>query len=532
MSKKPDGQLTHKEIMAVLSGLMMGMLLAALDQTIVSTALKKIVEDFNGLTHYTWVVTAYLLTSTASTPLYGKISDLYGRRPVFQFAIVTFLIGSFAAGASQTMTQLIAFRALQGLGAGGLMALTFVIIGDIVSPRDRGKYQGYFGGVWGLSSVAGPLLGGFFSDSGHIFGVAGWRWIFYINLPVGIAALIITSINLHIPKVKREHKIDYFGALLMVAGVSALLLAVSVFGPEDGWTAPKTLIAFGVFAALLIGFLIQETVAKEPILPLDLFKNHTFSITSLLGFIIGAGMFGAIIMVPLYLQIVKDNSATAAGLKLIPFMLGIVSMSIFSGKQISKHGHYKRYPIIGLTLMTIGIFLMSTLTETTSFLQLSIYAFLVGMGLGFSMQTIVIALQNSVDFKDMGVATSANTFFRSVGGTIGVAIFGTVYANHLAKQLPINVAAVAKAHPEAMAGVTPDAFQKLRNNTSILKTFAKPLQDGVLHSFVQSFHVVFLTAVPVTTLGLLIAFFLRETPLKTGADHAAARDEAAGEAVG
>ena len=281
-----NGQLTHKEIMIVLGGLMTGLLLAALDQTIVSTALKNIVEDFNGLNHYTWVVTAYLLTSTASTPLYGKISDLYGRRPVFQFAIITFLIGSFLAGASQNMTQLIFTRALQGLGAGGLMALTFVIIGDIVSPRERGKYQGYFGAVWGLASVAGPLLGGFFSDHATILGITGWRWIFYINLPFGILALIITSAVLHIPKVKREHKIDYFGALLLVLAVSAVLLAVSVYGPEDGWTDSKTLIVIGSGLFLTLAFIWQENRAVEPILPLRLFKNHTFSLTSALGFII------------------------------------------------------------------------------------------------------------------------------------------------------------------------------------------------------------------------------------------------------
>ena len=531
-SKTEGGQLSHKEIMAVLSGLMMGMLLAALDQTIVSTALKRIVEDFNGLSHYTWVVTAYLLTSTASTPLYGKISDLYGRRPVFQFAIITFLIGSFAAGAAQTMNQLIIFSALQGLGAGGLMALTFVIIGDIVSPRDRGKYQGYFGGVWGLSSVAGPLLGGFFSDHAHILGIVGWRWIFYINLPVGLAALVITSASLHIPKVKREHKIDYLGALIMVSGVSALLLAVSVYGPEKGWTASQTLTSFAVFGALFIAFLFAEMRAKEPILPLNLFKNHTFSITSIMAFIIGAGMFGAIIMVPLYLQIVQGNSATSAGLKLIPFMIGIVSMSIISGKAISKHGHYKRYPIIGLTLMAIGVGLMSTLSVTTHYWQLAIYACLIGMGLGFSMQTIVIALQNSVEFKDMGVSTSANTFFRSVGGTIGVAIFGTVYANKLASALPKAIAHVAATNPAAMAGATPEKFAQLRNNTEVLKTFTPQLQTGIMEAFVKGFHAVFITALPVILLGLVVAFFLRETPLKTGAAHAAARDEAAGEAVG
>ena len=525
------GQLSHKEIMFVLSGLMMGMLLAALDQTIVSTALKKIVEDFNGLSHYTWVVTAYLLTSTASTPLYGKISDLYGRRPVFQFAIVTFLIGSFAAGAATSMNQLIAFRAIQGLGAGGLMALTFVIIGDIVSPRERGKYQGYFGGVWGLSSVAGPLLGGFFSDHHHIFGVAGWRWIFYINLPFGLAALVITTASLHIPKVVKKHKIDYLGALLMVLAVSALLLGISVYGPENGWTATKTLTAFGVAFVLTLAFLFQESRAAEPILPLRLFKNHTFSTTSILGFIIGAGMFGAIVMLPLYLQLVKGNSATTSGLKLIPFMLGIVSMSITSGKLISKHGHYKRFPIMGLTLMTIGILAMSTLNETTPFWRLSIFAILIGAGLGLSMQTIVIALQNSVDFKDMGVATSSNTFFRSVGSTIGVAIFGSIYASRLAHYLPVAIQKTAAADPTA---VTPDVVKSLghlQNNSAIIKTFKPVLQQNILHAFVQSFHLVFLAAAPVTTIGLIFALILKEAPLRSSAEHHAAKTEAAGEAV-
>jgi EmrB/QacA subfamily drug resistance transporter len=523
--------LTHKEIMFVLSGLMVGMLLAALDQTIVSTALKSIVEDFDGLTHYTWVVTAYLLTSTASTPLYGKISDLYGRRPVFQFAIITFLIGSFAAGAATSMTQLIAFRAIQGLGAGGLMSLTFVIIGDIISPRERGKYQGYFGGVWGLSSVAGPLLGGYFSDHAQILGVTGWRWIFYINLPFGIAALIITSMSLHIPKVKREHSIDYLGALLLVSGVSALLLGISVYGPQDGWQSSKTLLTLASALALILLFIFQESRAKEPILPLTLFKNHTFSVTSVMAFIIGAGMFGAIIMLPLYLQIVKGDSATSAGLKLIPFMIGIVAMSIVSGKMITKHGHYKRFPIIGLALMTVGLAMLSTLTEATPFWQLSIYSILIGAGLGFSMQTIVIALQNSVDFRDLGVATSANTFFRSIGATMGVALFGTVYASRLAHNLPIEIEKLRASNPAALVGATPEKFAALKENTAVLKTFTPELQVGIINAFVNSFHLVFLAAVPVTVIGFFVAFALRETPLRTGVGHQAAKEEAAGEAL-
>ncbi|NBU92975.1 MAG: DHA2 family efflux MFS transporter permease subunit [Actinobacteria bacterium] len=532
MSKVKDGPLTHKEIMVVLSGLMMGMLLAALDQTIVSTALKNIVEDFNGLNHYTWVVTAYLLTSTASTPLYGKISDLYGRRPVFQFAIVTFLLGSFLAGASQNMTQLIFTRALQGLGAGGLMALTFVIIGDIVSPRERGKYQGYFGAVWGLSSVAGPLLGGFFSDHTTILGVTGWRWIFYINLPFGILAMVITSAVLHIPKVKREHKIDYLGALLMISAVSAILVAISVYGPEKGWTDSKTLSTAGLGIALTLLFLWQETLAIEPILPLRLFKNQTFSLTSALAFIIGAGMFGAIVMLPLYLQVVKGDSATQAGLKLIPLMLGIVSMSIFSGKQITKSGRYKIYPIIGAAIMTIGLLLMTTLNESTSFWVLSGFAVLVGAGLGLSMQTIVIALQNSVDFADMGVATSSNTFFRSLGGAFGTAIFGTIFSNRVAYFLQDGLSKLAVSNPTAVAGFDKSKLSQLTTNTTGISKLPSPIKETVLHGFVQTFHLVFLAAAPVTFIGFLLAFLLKEKPLQSSAAHHAARSEAAGEAVG
>jgi len=527
-----SGPLTHKEIMIVLSGLMTGMLLAALDQTIVSTALKNIVEDFNGLNHYTWVVTAYLLTSTASTPLYGKISDLYGRRPVFQFAIITFLIGSFLAGASQNMTQLIFTRALQGLGAGGLMALTFVIIGDIVSPRERGKYQGYFGAVWGLSSVAGPLLGGFFSDHATILGITGWRWIFYINLPFGILALVITSAVLHIPKVKREHKIDYLGALILVLAVSAVLLGASVYGPEDGWTDSRTLTVFGSGILLTLLFLWQETRAKEPILPLRLFKNHTFSLTSALGFIIGAGMFGAIVMLPLYLQVVKGNSATSAGLKLIPLMLGIVTMSIFSGKQITATGKYKIYPIIGAALMTLGLILMSTLNINTSFGVLSIYAILDGAGLGLSMQTIVIALQNAVDFQDMGIATSSNTFFRTLGGAFGTAIFGTIFSNRAAFYLQENITSLQSTNPQALAGFDSAKLNVITTNTSIISTLPPTIKETVLHSFSQTFHVVFLAAAPITFIGFVLAFFLKEKPLQSSTAHHAAKTEAAGEAVG
>jgi EmrB/QacA subfamily drug resistance transporter len=490
------------------------------------------VEDFDGLNHYTWVVTAYLLTSTASTPLYGKISDIYGRRPVFQFSIVTFLIGSFLAGASQDMGQLIATRALQGLGAGGLMALTFVIIGDIVPPRERGRYQGYFGAVWGLSSVAGPLLGGFFSDHATILGITGWRWIFYINLPFGIAALLITSAVLHIPKVKREHKIDYLGAVLMVAATVSILLTVSIYGPEHGWLDPRTIAYFIAGIVLVVLFIYWESKAQEPILPLELFKNHTFTLTSILGAVIGAGMFGAIVMLPLYLQVVKGASATEAGLKLIPLMLGIVSTSIFSGKAISKSGKYKKFPVMGTTLMTIGILLMVTLTRETPFWQLSIFSILVGAGLGLSMQTIVIALQNSVDFKDMGVATSSNTFFRSLGSVFGTALFGSILTNRVAHYLQSGFTELAATNPAAVSGFDPEKLKQLSSNTAVLKDLPVVVQNTALDAFVNSFHVVFLAAAPVTALGIVFALMLREVPLRTNKDYAAAREEAAGEAVG
>ena len=527
-----SSQLSHKEIMVILGGLMTGLLLAALDQTIVSTALKSIVEEFDGLNHYTWVVTAYLLTSTASTPLYGKISDIYGRRVVFQFAIVTFLIGSFLAGASQNMEQLIATRALQGLGAGGLMALTFVIIGDIVPPRERGRYQGYFGAGWGLSSVAGPLLGGFFSDRGEILGVSGWRWIFYINIPFGIAALIITSAVLHLPKIKREHSIDYLGAFLMVSAVTLVLLSLAVYGPQNGWGDSRTISYLVIGTILTILFFMWEKRAKEPILPLHLFKNHTFSLTSLLGAVIGAGMFGAIVMLPLYLQVVKGDTATSAGLKLIPLMLGIVTASIISGKLISKHGHYKRFPIAGTALMTIGILLMTRLQIDTPFWQIAIYAIFVGAGLGLSMQTIVIALQNSVDFKDMGVATSSNTFFRSLGSVFGTAIFGSILTNRVAHYLESNFAELATTNPAAVQGFDMSKLEGISNNTAVLKTLPPEIQATALNAFVNSFQIVFWAAAPITAIGFFLALKLRETPLRTNQEYAAAREEAAGESLG
>lgn len=531
MSTKQHAPLTHREIMVIMSGLMTGLLLAALDQTIVSTALKRIVEDFNGLDHYSWVVTAYLLTSTAVTPLYGKISDIYGRRPVFIFAIVVFLIGSALAGASQSMVQLIATRAIQGIGAGGLMSLTFAIIGDVIPPRERGRYQGMFGAVWGLSSVAGPLLGGYFSDHTTILGVDGWRWIFYINLPFGIAALIVTSLVLHVPSVRVDHAIDYVGATFMVAGVSSLLLAMSYAGPTYGWTDRLTLIYAVAGVVLTITFLVWESRAAEPILSLTLFNNRVFSVTSIVAFIIGAGMFGAIVMLPLYLQVVKGATATEAGLKLLPMMLGIVSMSIFSGKRISATGEYRRFPVMGAVLLTIGVLSLTRLAIDTPYWQLAISMVLIGWGLGASMQPLVIAVQNSVEFKDMGIATSANAFFRSLGSVVGTAFFGAVLTEKLHDHLAEQFQQLAKTNPQLLKGFDASQMASFSNNTEAVATLPGPVKMAVLQAFVDTFHNVFLFAAPVTALAFVFALFIPHQQLRSSEEHAAARAEAIAESI-
>jgi len=495
--------------MTIMSGLMTGILLAALDQTIVSTALKSIVEDFNGLEHYTWVVTAYLLTSTAVTPLYGKISDIYGRRPVYLFAIGTFLLGSLLAGAAASMTQLILFRAIQGIGAGGLFALSFIIIGDIVSPRERGKYQGLFGAVWGVSSVAGPLLGGFFADQGEILGITGWRWIFYINIPFGILALLVTSSVLHIPRANLKHAIDYLGALFMVIGVAAILLAISVTGPVDGWLHPYTLSYFAIAILFTALFIWWESKVEEPLLPLRLFKNHTFSLTSAIGFIIGAGMFGAIVLLPLYMQVNLQYTPSEAGIRLIPMMLGIVAMAVTSGRLISKTGKYKRFPVAGMVVLIIAMGLFTTINKEMPYWQLAIYAMLMGMGVGLSMQTIVIALQNDVEYRDMGVATSSNTFFRSLGASFGTAIFGTVLTNRFVSEIESNLP----------AGSAPDAILGVTENTAIIATLPAEIQQLIFTSFDRAFSLVFWIALPLIVIGFLLTTRLRERPLRESIDR-------------
>jgi EmrB/QacA subfamily drug resistance transporter len=493
--------LSHQQIVVVLFGLMAGVMLAALDQSIVGTALPRIVSELGGLDKLAWVVTGYLLTATAATPLWGKISDLYGRRPMFQAAILIFLAGSVLCGLSQNLPQLIAFRAIQGIGGGGLMALAFSIIGDVIPPRERGRYQGYFGAVFGVSSVAGPLLGGWFTDG------PGWRWIFYINLPVGIAALVITSMALKLPTVRREHTIDYLGAALIVGGVSSLLLYLDWAGTEYGWFAPAPLALLTAALILTVLFVIVEQRAAEPIIPLRLFQNSVFAVGNLYGFLAGIAMFGAIIFLPFYLQAVMGMSPTESGLAMLPAVFGILSTSIVSGRLITRTGRYKIFPILGAAILILALLMLSRLRVDTPFWEVALYELAFGAGLGMTMQTIVTAVQNAVEYRDLGAATSATTFFRQMGGTIGAAIFGAILANRLALHLTEQLGPAAVAAPDDGAINT--------NNLQAIQALPEPIKTSVLTAYTQALDDVFLVGVPVVALAFVVALFLKEVPLRT-----------------
>jgi EmrB/QacA subfamily drug resistance transporter len=492
--------LTHRQIQVVFSGLLLGMLLAALDQTIVATALPTIVGDLGGLDHLSWVVTAYLLTSTASTPLYGKVSDLYGRKVVFQSAIVIFLIGSVLSGVAQNMGQLIAFRAVQGLGGGGLIAMALAIIGDIVSPRERGRYQGYTGAVFAVASVAGPLLGGFFVD--HL----SWRWAFYVNVPVGVLALIVTSSVLRLQFVRAKHRIDYLGSALLVATVSSVLLVTVWGGSEYGWSSP-TIVSLVVAALVLLGlFLVVERRAVEPVLPLRLFGNSVFTVASGGSFIVGLTMFGVIIFIPLYLQVVNGASPTGSGLQLIPLMSAMVVGSVGSGRIISRSGRYKAFPVAGTAIMTFGLFLLSRLEGDTSRAVQALYMAVVGFGVGLVLQVLVLAVQNAVDQRDLGTATSATSFFRSMGGAFGVALFGTIFNDRLDAYLADLIPVGSKVDSSA-----------LRSSPEALRALPGAIRVEVIDAFARALHVAFLWGIPLAAIGFVAVLFLRELPLRESA---------------
>jgi EmrB/QacA subfamily drug resistance transporter len=485
--------LTHQQILTVLFGVMAGMFLAALDQSIVGVALPRIVSELGGLDHLSWVVTAYLLTSTATTPLWGKVSDLYGRRIVFQAAIAVFIIGSALCGASQDLTQLIIFRAIQGIGGGGLFAIAFAIIGDIIPARERGRYQGYFGAVFGVSSLAGPLLGGWFTDG------PGWRWIFYINVPIGIAALVITSMNLKLPSVRREHRIDYAGAATIVGAVTSLLLYLNWAGDRFGWTAPEALALAVASVVLGVAFVFIEQRAVEPIIPMSLFRNRIFSVGTLFSFLLGWSMFGGMIYLPVYLQAAKGMSSTGSGLAMFPAVLGILVFSIFSGAMVTRTGRYRIFPIVGTVLMIAGLVLMSLLRVDSSYARIAVSAFVFGAGLGLSMQVITVAVQNAVPFRDMGTATSSITFLRSLGAAIGVAFMGAVLGTRLTHYL----------------GDLAGNSEVATNDVEAIINLPDDVRRVVQGAYTSAVNDIFLVSLPFAFLALVTIFFLKEIPLRT-----------------
>jgi EmrB/QacA subfamily drug resistance transporter len=501
------GSLSHEQILVVFSGLVLGMLLAALDSTIVSTALPTIVGELGGLARLSWVVTAYLLAQTVVTPLYGKLGDLYGRKGVLQSAIVLFLIGSALCGLSRNMTQLIVFRAIQGLGGGGLTVTTQAVVGDIVPPRDRGRYQGIFGAVFGLASIAGPLLGGYFTT--HL----SWRWIFYINLPLGAVALAVIASTLPATTERRHPAIDYAGTTLLALSLSAIVLVSDVSGTLRPLMSPMMLLLIAAAVISLVAFVYIERRATEPVLPLRLFANRTFTITGAVGLIVGFALFGSVTYLPLFLQVVKGVSPTASGLQMLPMMGGMLVTSIVSGQLISRTGRYKIFPIIGTLVMAIGLYLLSRMTAQTTTESASITMLVLGLGLGMVMQVLVIAVQNDVEYRDLGVATSGATLFRLVGGSLGTAVLGALFSasltHALARVLPgsARVSGHGALNPETMRQLSP------------------ALRDMYVQAFTIALGTIFLAAAAVALLGFLLTWLMPERPLRQTVAAAGATGE-------
>lgn len=492
--------LSQRRVLVIIGALLLGMLLAALDQTIVATALPTIAGDLHGLSHLSWVVTAYLLAATASTPLWGKLGDLYGRKAFFQAAIVIFLAGSALSGLAHSMLQLIAFRAVQGIGGGGLMAGAQTIVGDVVPPRERGRYQGIFGAVFGVTSVIGPLIGGFFVDN------LTWRWVFYVNLPVGAVALAVVAAVLPGRLRSARHKIDYAGTALLAAAAACLVLVTSLGGTTFPWLSAP-IIGMGAGAVVTTAvFVVVEHRAAEPVLPPHLFRMRTFSAASAVGLVVGFAMFGALAYLPQYMQIVKGASPTSSGLQLLPMMAGLLFTSIVTGRLISRWGRYKIFPIIGTATMTAGLYLLSRLTADTSTGLASLYMFVLGAGIGASIQVLVIAVQNAVSYADLGAGTAGVTFFRSIGGSFGTAAFGAIFSNVLPRNLTQALhGAALPAGLTAASGASPAALARL----------PAPAHAAFVAGYAASLHTVFLAAVPVGALAFLLAWTLKEAPLRS-----------------
>jgi EmrB/QacA subfamily drug resistance transporter len=483
---------TQTSIRTVFGALFLALWLAALDQTVVSTALPTMVGDLGGLSYLSWVVTAYLLTSTVAGPLYGKFGDLYGRKIVLQVAIAIFLVGSALCGIAQNMVQLIAFRALEGLGGGGLVVITIAVIGDLIPPRERGRYQGFFGAVFGVATIVGPLVGGFFVD--HL----SWRWIFYINLPTGILAMAVIAAVLPSRSLRRRHAIDYTGALLLTAALSAIILFTGLCGTVFAWTSPVMLAIIAASIAGAVAFVAVELRAREPVLPMHLFANRNFAVASGVGLIVGLSLFGAVTFLPIYLQVVKGVSPTTSGLLLMPMMLGMLVTSVISGRIISRFGRYKLFPILGTATMTFGLGALSLLAIESNDWQTAIDA--LGLGMGMVMQVLIIAVQNSVNYEHLGVATSGTMLFRSLGGALGVALFGAIFANRLHAQL-------AGPGMDFLATVIPSAVRGLPPS----------LHEEYITAVMAALRPVFLVAAGISALGFALTWLLREYPLREGA---------------
>jgi EmrB/QacA subfamily drug resistance transporter len=490
----------RRSVLLVVSGLLLVMLLASLDQTIVSTALPTIVGELGGLEHLSWVVTAYLLALTVVTPLYGKLGDLYGRKIVLQGALALFLLGSVLCGLAQGMTELIAFRAIQGLGGGGLMVSAQAAIGDVVPPRERGKWTGLFGAVFGISSVAGPLIGGFLTTN------ASWRWIFYVNVPLGLAALGVLAVTLPGKAERVEHAIDYAGTVLLAVSLSALVLATTLGGTSYDWNSPF-IIGMGVITVVGIAlFVMAERRAKEPILPPSLFRNRVFTVTSGVGLVVGFALFGGLTFLPLFQQVVRGDSPTQSGLQLLPVMGGLLFTSILSGQVITRTGRYRFFPIAGTAIGVVGLLLLAQLDRTTSAGLAALYMLILGLGLGMVMQVLVLAVQNSVDYEMLGVATSGATLFRSIGGSLGTALLGAVFTNKLTHELTANLPAGGRGAAAAanVGSLDPSAVGQL------------PLQvrDAYLTSFTDAVDLVFLVAAGFMAIAFVLTWLIPERPLR------------------